>query len=110
MDIHGISLDRPCIFHIYVSGLQIHGIYHVYTRHIQKIRVLDARIKSHCSASAVSRQCLVQPPLLPDHAELEAVEQAQRDSESEAARARASLREAQMGLPGSASGLGAGTA
>ncbi len=41
MDIHGISMDIPCIYHVYVSGLHIHGIYYVYTRYILKIGVPD---------------------------------------------------------------------
>jgi hypothetical protein len=32
-DIHGIS-DIPSIFHVYVSGLHTHGIYHVYAWYI----------------------------------------------------------------------------
>ena len=42
MDIHGIYMYIPCIYHVYVSGLHIHGIYYVYTRYILKIGVPDA--------------------------------------------------------------------
>jgi hypothetical protein len=42
MDIHGISMDIPRIYHVYVGRLHRYGIYHVYTRHIPKIRVPDA--------------------------------------------------------------------
>jgi hypothetical protein len=41
MDIHGISMDIPGIFHVYVSRHHIHGIYQAYTRHIPKIGVPD---------------------------------------------------------------------
>jgi hypothetical protein len=37
MDIHGISMDIPGLFHVYLSGHHIHGIYQAYTRHIPKI-------------------------------------------------------------------------
>ncbi len=42
MDIHGISLDIPCIYQAYAGGLQIRGIYQAYARHIPKIGVPDA--------------------------------------------------------------------
>ncbi len=42
LDICGISMDIPCISHVYRSGRHIHGIYVVYTRHIPKIGVPDA--------------------------------------------------------------------
>jgi hypothetical protein len=42
MDIHGISLYIPCIFHVYVGHLHIHGIYQAYSRQIPKIGVPDA--------------------------------------------------------------------
>jgi hypothetical protein len=41
MDIHGKSKDIPCIFHVYVGHLHIHGIYQAYSRHIPKIGVPD---------------------------------------------------------------------
>jgi hypothetical protein len=46
MDMHGISMDIHCIFHVNVGHLHIHGIYHVYACYvyawyIQKIRVPD---------------------------------------------------------------------
>ncbi len=48
MDIHGISmdilpLDIPCIYHVYVGHLHIHGIYQAYSRHIPEIGVPDVR-------------------------------------------------------------------
>jgi hypothetical protein len=36
-------MDIPCIFHVYVGHLHIHGIYHVYAWYIPKIGVPDAR-------------------------------------------------------------------
>ena len=41
MDIPGISMDVPGIFHVYVSGHHIHGIYQAYTIHIPKTGVPD---------------------------------------------------------------------
>ncbi len=34
MDIHGISMDIPSIFHLYAGHLHLHGIYHVCTMYI----------------------------------------------------------------------------
>ncbi len=40
VDIHGISMDIPCIsnsrdtIHVYVGGVHIHDIYHVYTMYM----------------------------------------------------------------------------
>ncbi len=45
MDIvHGTSISKymiPCICHVYVGHLHIHGIYQAYSRHIPKIGVPD---------------------------------------------------------------------
>jgi hypothetical protein len=42
MDIQGISMDIPRIYHVYVGELHIHGIYHVCAWYKPKIRVPDA--------------------------------------------------------------------
>ena len=36
--------DIPCIYHVYVGHLHIHGIYQAYSRHIPKIGVPDEGI------------------------------------------------------------------
>jgi hypothetical protein len=41
IDIHGISMDTPCIFHVYVSGVHKHCIYHVCTWYIPKKHIPD---------------------------------------------------------------------
>ncbi len=68
VDIHGISMDMPRIFHVYVSGLHIYGIYHVYTWYIIQVMAragwhfLDAetvRVNSIASPAWLCRACRI---------------------------------------------------
>jgi hypothetical protein len=69
-DIPCISMDIPCIFHVYVGHLHIYGIYHVYAWYhdISKILVPDDSLHSHggpgvLAAGSASESC--EAPSLP---------------------------------------------
>ena len=53
--IQGYTIHIPYIYHTYLSGHNMYGIYHTYTRHIPKIRVPDVLSTYHNSVMYVGQ-------------------------------------------------------
>ena len=45
--IQGYTIHIPYIYHTYLSGHNMYGIYHTYTRHIPKIGVPDGGVLAY---------------------------------------------------------------